>query len=79
MVSQSRIVLIHQVIPLIDALHDVLLGAMNDTSAHTAVRYAANSALIILNKYYRKTDECDIYRIAMGDVANSVEIHMVLN
>lgn len=64
--SQSRNVLIHQVIQIIDQIHDKLMELVTNHSLHTAVRYATNSALLIFNKYYSKTDECDVYCIATG-------------
>ena len=68
LVSQSRNVLIHQVIQIIDQIHDNLMELVTNQSLHAAVRYAANTALLIFNKYYSKTDECDIYRIATSAI-----------
>lgn len=36
-----------------------------DTSLPLYLRHAANRARIVLNRYYQKTDESDLYRLAM--------------
>jgi hypothetical protein len=36
-----------------------------DESLPLYLRHAANRARVVLNKYYAKTDESDLYRLAM--------------
>ena len=62
----SRVPLISSVIPEIDELMRVVDKYKDDTAKHPAVRSAAVRGLTILNKYYQKTDESYVYRIAMG-------------
>ena len=58
--------LISAVIPRIDDLVSVIDRFKDDTSNHPAVRSAAVRGLTILNKYYQKSDESFMYRIAMA-------------
>lgn len=58
--------LISAVIPRIDDLVCVIDDFKDDTSKHPAVRSAAVRGLTILNKYYQKSDESLVYRIAMA-------------
>ena len=57
---------ISAVIPRIDDLVRVIDNFKDDTANHPAVRSAAVRGLTILNKYYQKTDESLVYRIAMA-------------
>lgn len=65
--QSSTIPLISSVIPRIDDLVRVIDDFKDDTSKHPAVRSAAIRGLTILNKYYQKSDESFVYRIAMGE------------
>lgn len=58
--------LISAVIPRMDDLVRVIDDFKDDTSKHPAVRSAAVRGLTILNKYYQKSDESFVYRIAMA-------------
>ena len=66
MVSLAERPLIHQVIPLINQLHSRLTDLRNDKTIHMSIRHAANNAIVILNKYYSRTDECVMYCVAMS-------------
>jgi len=66
MVSSVEKPLIHQVIPIIDQLHSRLTDLCKNERMHMSVRHAANNAITILDKYYSRTDECEIYRVAMS-------------
>jgi len=70
MVSSVEKPLIHQIIPLIDQLHARLTGLRNDNMVHMSIRHAANNAIIVLNKYYSRKDECVMYRVAMSKSFN---------
>jgi hypothetical protein len=59
---------VSSVIPRINALVQVINDFKDDKSKHPAVRSAAMRGLTILNKYYQKTDESFVYRIAMGNL-----------
>lgn len=69
--SQKRIPFLHEVIPIIDILTEKLEDAIYDSSLHPAVRVGAKKGLAILNKYYLKTDESIMYRIAMSEYHSS--------
>jgi hypothetical protein len=66
-VSKSKVLLIHQVIPIINKLDDLLTSLSLNASIHATVCYAAKAALCTLRKYYAKTDECIMYQIAMSE------------
>ncbi|KAK7685245.1 hypothetical protein QCA50_011608 [Cerrena zonata] len=64
-VSQAGTPLLHHVIPLIDLCMTLLEDAIADSSNHQSVHVAAVCGLRVLNKYYSKTDDSVMYRIAM--------------
>ena len=64
--QSAGIPLISDVIPRIDDLVRVIDDFKDDTNKHPAVRSAAIRGLTILNKYYQKSDESFVYRIAIG-------------
>lgn len=63
--SQSKVPLLHEVIPLIDTITRTLEKAITDHDLYPAVRASAAKGLAILNKYYSKTDDSIMYRCAM--------------
>ncbi|THU80428.1 hypothetical protein K435DRAFT_695700 [Dendrothele bispora CBS 962.96] len=64
-VSASSRPLLHTVIPLIDTLTDGLLQICKDWSKSSLTRAAAAKSIALLNKYYSKTDDSLMYRVAM--------------
>ncbi|KAF5318504.1 hypothetical protein D9619_011038 [Psilocybe cf. subviscida] len=64
-ISKSKVPLIHDVIPLIDAITSALDEVIDDPIQSLTVRHAALRGVLLLNKYYAKTDDTIIYRIAM--------------
>jgi hypothetical protein len=66
--QSSNVPLISSVVPRIDDLVRVIDDFKDNPDNHPAVRSAAIRGLTILNKYYQKTDETLVYRIAMGIV-----------
>ncbi|KZS97493.1 hypothetical protein SISNIDRAFT_390746, partial [Sistotremastrum niveocremeum HHB9708] len=67
-VSRTKTPLLYQVIPLIDKLdsHLLLLMKINvQRPLHNTIRHAAHLARAVLNKYYSRTDESIMYRVAM--------------
>ena len=62
----ARVSLISAVIPRIDALVRIIDEFKDNIKKHPAVRSAAARSLTILNKYYQKSDESLVYRIAMA-------------
>jgi hypothetical protein len=65
-ISQSNIPLIHEVIPLIDMVQNMVDNIREDKKIHPVVRSAVQCASKVVDKYYSKTDEAEIYRVAMG-------------
>lgn len=63
--SHSVTPLVHQVIPLFDAITHALEDTVADESLNCVIRYAAKKGITLLNKYYGLTDDCIIYRVAM--------------
>ena len=58
--------LIHQVIPIIDYLCGHLEKVVDDREMHLAIRHAAQNGVSVLDKYYARMDESDMYRMAMS-------------
>jgi hypothetical protein len=65
-VSKSAIPQIHQVIPLMDGLFDALDDFASDSNKLPAVRMAAKRGVTVLQKYYGRSDESKMFRIAMS-------------
>jgi hypothetical protein len=66
MILQSKIPLVHEVIPIFDILSGALDEFINDSEGIPAVRAAAYRGVTIMNKYYALTDNSVVYRIAMS-------------
>lgn len=64
--SQNKVPLLHEVIPIIDVLTDKLEMSAMDQKLHVTVRATAAKGLAVLNKYYAKTDDSIMYRMAMS-------------
>ena len=64
--SKGDYALVHNVIPAMDILTEHLDAFKDNTELKAIVRVAAARGLEIMNKYYSRTDESTIYRIAMG-------------
>lgn len=64
-ISQSKTLLVHEVIPIFDVINHALDEHIDDTTLPAAVCMAAARGLTMLNKYYRLTNDSIIYRIAM--------------
>jgi MoxR-like ATPase len=64
--SRSAVPLVHEVIPWIDALTKCLDDHVDDVDALPAVRAAADKGRVMLHKYYSRTDDSHVYRIAMS-------------
>ena len=65
-VSASSRALVHDVIPYMDVLTRHVDEFRRDDSLSPMVREAANRGRKILDKYYSRTDETIIFRVAMG-------------
>jgi hypothetical protein len=67
-VSKGDASLIWQVIPMIDDLDEMLTTLSLDSTLHKSVRFAAYGAQAVLNKYYSKTDDSVIFRVAISKI-----------
>lgn len=76
--SQSSVPLLHEVIPLIDILTAELQRFIDDTDALPAIRSAAMHGRAMLDKYYSKTDDSVMFRIAMS-TCHSLFIYIAIN
>lgn len=65
-ISGNESPLIHHVVPIIDSLTSALDKYIDNVALHPVVCHAALRGLLMLNKYYARTDESIVYRIAMG-------------
>jgi hypothetical protein len=65
LIEQMGRPLVHAVIPLIDKLTELLEDTGNDPKKPPIVRAAALAGYKHMNKYYAKTDESIVYRLAM--------------
>ena len=63
---QSKVPLLHKVIPLIDMLTHKFENAVIDHSLLSAIKSAAVKGLAVLHKYYSKSDESIMYCCAMS-------------
>jgi hypothetical protein len=64
-ISQSKIPLIHEVIPIIDVITHVLDDFIADSTKFPIIHAATRRGLAMINKYYGLTDNSVIYRVAM--------------
>ena len=62
----ANVPLICQVIPIIDYLHGHLENVIDDHTVHLAIRHAAQNGVSVLDKCYARTDQLDMYRMAMS-------------
>jgi hypothetical protein len=51
---------------MLDAIESALIKARDNTEVPNVVRVAAHASLLLLQKYHSLTDDCEIYRIAIG-------------
>ena len=61
----AEVSLIYEVIPLIDTFTEKFETMITNRSLHASLRHAARIALWLLNKYYERTDDCDVYRLSI--------------
>jgi hypothetical protein len=76
--SQSKVPLLHEVIPIIDMLTHTLETTVVDRTRMPAIKSAAAKGLAILHKYYSKTDESIMYRCAMSLLKISIIVPQLM-
>ncbi|TFY54825.1 hypothetical protein EVG20_g9550 [Dentipellis fragilis] len=64
-ISNAKISLLHEVIPVIDLLTSFLDDATSDNSLLPVVQSAAARGMAVFNKYYAKTNDSIMYRLSM--------------
>jgi hypothetical protein len=65
-VSKNTTPRIHEVIPFIDRLTDAMDDYASNLTLPNSICIAAKRGSIMMNKYYAKTDESIMFRIAMS-------------
>lgn len=62
--------LIADTIPMLDTLEQCLVSVRDATKGPlpNSIRVAAQAALLLIDKYFSLTDECELYQIAIGTV-----------
>lgn len=51
---------------MLDDVERSLVKARDDEANPNVARVAAHASLLLLEKYHSLTDECEVYRIAIG-------------
>ena len=64
--SEADYALVHKVIPAMDTLTKYLDTTRDNVKFEPIIRVAAVRGLKILNKYYSRTDDSEVYRISMS-------------
>ncbi|KAF8960348.1 hypothetical protein BDZ97DRAFT_1905934 [Flammula alnicola] len=63
--SKAEVPLVHEVIPMLEAMEHDLTKIRNSHELPAVIRIAAIAALLIISKYYALTDDNEVYRIAI--------------
>jgi hypothetical protein len=66
---------LHQVIPLMDLLNKQFEKLLDDTTLPAVIHHAIARALAVLDKYYFKTDDSIMWKIAMSVSILSIACH----
>lgn len=64
--SRAEVPLVCDVIPMLEDLELQLQTVRNDPEQESIIRVAAHASLEVVAKYYERTDDTLIYRMAMG-------------
>ncbi|KAJ3817739.1 hypothetical protein F5880DRAFT_1466505, partial [Lentinula raphanica] len=64
-ISSSKYPMLHEVIPIIDVLNKKLEAAVANTALPLVVRRGVQRAIMVLDKYYSRTDESIMWKTAM--------------
>ncbi|KAJ3823931.1 hypothetical protein F5880DRAFT_1481273, partial [Lentinula raphanica] len=64
-ISSSKYPMLHKVIPIIDVLNKRLEEAVANTALPLVVHRGVQRAIMVLDKYYSKTDESIMWKTAM--------------
>ncbi|KAH8110930.1 hypothetical protein DFH11DRAFT_728116 [Phellopilus nigrolimitatus] len=63
--SQSEVPLVHETIPMLSDLEVALTKVRDAADLPNVIRVAAHASLLVCQKYFALTDECEVYRIAI--------------
>ncbi|KAJ7170281.1 hypothetical protein C8R43DRAFT_1085403 [Mycena crocata] len=63
--SRKEVPLVHEVIPMMEALDKALKKVENATDMRPVFRVAAGAALLVLEKYHSLSDECEVHCVAI--------------
>lgn len=64
--SQSSVPLIHEAVPLLRSIQVSLAAVRDATDLPNVIRVAAQASLLVCNKYFSLSDDCEVYRIAIA-------------
>jgi hypothetical protein len=64
--SQAEVPLVHEVIPILEAMEHDLAKVRDSGELPNVIRIAAIAGLLVVSKYYALTDDNEVYRIAIG-------------
>lgn len=64
--SEAEVPLVHDVIPMLEAMEHDLTRIRDSHELPTVIRIATIAALLVIFKYYALTDDNEVYRIAIG-------------
>lgn len=76
-ISESASPLIHQVIPLIDSITAHFNSVIDNVTLNLAVHHTALQGILLLNKYYSRTDKAMVYHIAMSKLFFPVYLYIM--
>ncbi|KAF8584156.1 hypothetical protein K439DRAFT_1346748, partial [Ramaria rubella] len=64
-ISRSNVPMLHKVILLIDNISHALNSLITNVDLHLSICHAAFRGRTVLNKYYSKTDQSELYRLSL--------------
>ncbi|KAF8590177.1 hypothetical protein K439DRAFT_1330804, partial [Ramaria rubella] len=64
-ISRSNVPMLHEVIPLIDNISHALNSLIANEDLHMSIHHAAFQGHTVLNKYYSKTDQSELYQLSL--------------
>lgn len=64
---------------MLETLEQCLVAVRDQTKGRlpNSIRVAAQAALLLVDKYFSFTDECEVYQIAIGMLLQHGSLHMM--
>jgi hypothetical protein len=76
--SQSEVPLVSNTIPMLQEVEESLEIVRDHTDMPAVIRIAAHAGLLLAQKYHSMNDECEVYRIAIGNTYLTTVISVLL-